>query len=109
MNNQIDDLSKQLSEIYSDLDENIVKIVLLTFDRDDKWLDNVINKLSELQEGSENYFPNTPLENKTSTSNLEKDLTVNFEKELNKKQKLKEKIKYYFSQFNKKSIKYKKI
>jgi len=109
MNNQIDDLSKQLSEIYSDLDENIVKIVLLTFDRDDKWLDNVINKLSELQEGSENYFPNTPLENKTSTSNLEKDLTVNFEKELNKKQKLKDKIKYYFSQFNKKSIKYKKI
>jgi len=101
MNNQINELSKQLSEIFNTLDDAIIKIVLLSFERDDKWLDNVINKLSELQEGSENYFPNKPIENKNSTSNLGKDL--------NKKQNFKDKITYYFSKFNNKSIKYKKI
>ena len=60
MNKQDKDIYNQFCEIFTELDNEIIKNVLLTIKKDDEWLDNVINKLSELQEGSEYHFCNAP-------------------------------------------------
>ena len=103
MNKQIDDTYKHLCEIFQNLDNDIIKTILLSYQRDDNWLDNVINKLSELQEGSENHFCNKPIENENQNKSKITDFNIS------KKQKVQNKIKNFFNRFNNKSIKYKKI
>ena len=103
MDKQIDDTYKHLCEIFQDLDNDIIKTILLSYQRDDNWLDNVINKLSELQEGSEYHFCNAPIENNNESKSKITDLKIS------KKQQVKNKIQNLFFQFNKKSNKYKKI
>ena len=103
MDKQIDDTYKHFCEIYQDLDNDIIKTVLFSYKKDDNWLDNVINKLSELQEGSEYHFCNAPIENKNESKPKLTDLKIS------KKQQVKNKLQNLFYQFNKKSNKYKKI
>ena len=101
MDKQIDDTYKHLCEIFQNLDNDIIKTILLSYQRDDNWLDNVINKLSELQEGSENHFFNTPIENEN------KSKIIDFK--ISKKQQIINKVQNLFYKFNNKSIRYKKI
>lgn len=101
MDKQIDDTYKHLCEIFQNLDNDIIKTILLSYQKDDNWLDNVINKLSELQEGSENHFFNTPIENEN------KSKIIDFK--ISKKQQIINKVQNLFYKFNNKSIRYKKI
>ena len=103
MDKQIDDTYKHLCEIFQNLDNDIIKTILLSYQRDDNWLDNVINKLSELQEGSENHFCNTPIENDNENKCKVTDFNIS------KKQQFMNKINNLFYKFNNKTIKYKKI
>ena len=103
MDKQDQDVYNQFCEIFQDLDNDIIKSVLFSYKKDDKWLDNVINKLSELQEGSEYHFCNAPIENKNDSESKITDFKIS------KKQQIKNKIQNLFFQFNKKSNKYKKI
>jgi hypothetical protein len=103
MDSQIDDTYKHFCEIFKDLDNDIIKTVLLSYKKDNDWLDNVINKLSELQEGSEYHFCNAPIENKNDSESKITDFNIS------KKQLVKNKIQNLFYRFNSKSTKYKKI
>jgi hypothetical protein len=103
MDSQIDDTYKHFCEIFQDLDNDIIKTVLLSYKKDNDWLDNVINKLSELQEGSEYHFCNAPIENKNENKSKITDFNIS------KKQQIKNKIHNLFYRFNNKSTKYKKI
>ena len=104
MDKQIDDTYKHLCQIFQDLDNDIIKTVLLSYEKDDEWLDNVINKLSELQEGSEYHFCNLPIENNNESESKITDFKVS------KTQQIKNKLENFFYIFNNNnSIKYKKI
>ena len=103
MDKQFDDTYRHLCKIFQDLDNDIIKTILLSYQRDDNWLDNVINKLSELQEGSDNHFFNTPIENENENKSKITDFNIS------KRQQIKNKIHNLFHKFNNKSIKYKKI
>ena len=103
MNKQDKDIYNQFCEIFTELDNEIIKNVLLTIKKDDEWLDNVINKLSELQEGSEYHFCNAPIENKNESESKITDFKVS------KTQQIKNKLENFLYKFNNKSIKYKKI
>ena len=87
MDKQIDDTYKHLCEIFQDLDNDIIKIILLSYQRDDEWLDNIINKLSEIQEETETHFCKTPNENQNKFKIIDFNIS--------KKQKVQSKIKNF--------------